>query len=108
MSYTVWLPLIVFAICFPLYHSVYLYLTRKKPQMTKKGRINSCISSWLGGAFEKGQFLLVVHQIRNMIMSITFLASTSILLVGFLLTYELTDVATGNGLTASGTIDYPG
>lgn len=41
-------------------------------------------------------------------MSITFLASTSILLVGFLLTYELTDVATGNGLTASGTIDYPG
>lgn len=108
MSYTVWLPFIVFALCFPFYHAVYLYLTREKPQMTKKGRINSCISSWLGGTFEKGQYLLVVHQIRNMIMSITFLASTSILLVGFLLTYGLTDVANGNGLTASGTIDYPG
>lgn len=108
MSYTVWLPLIIFAVCFPLYHSIYLYLTRKKPQLTKKGRINSCISSWLGGTFNKGQHLLVVHQIRNMIMSITFLASTSILLVGFLLTYGLTDVATGNGFTVSGMIDYPG
>ncbi len=108
MSYTVWLPFIVFALCFPLYHTVYLSLTQRRPKITKKGRINSCIASWLESTFEKGQYLLVVHQIRNMIMSITFLASTSILLVGFLLTYGLTDVAQGNGLTASGTIDYPG
>jgi len=107
MSYTVWLPFIVFALCFPLYHTVYLSLTRRRPQVTKKGRINSCIASWLESTFEKGQYLLVVHQIRNMIMSITFLASTSILLVGFLLTYGLTNVG-NNGLTTPGTIDYPG
>ncbi|MCF7876340.1 DUF599 domain-containing protein [Candidatus Bipolaricaulota bacterium] len=98
---------LVYLCCFPLYHTGYLYLTKKSPDSTKKGRINSCIGSWLEEVTEKDQQLLAVHQIRNMIMSVTFLASTSILLMGFLLTYGLTEIPSGNPIALSG-IDYPG
>jgi len=101
------LAFLVYVGCFLLYHHVYLYLTDKKPSLTKKGRINECYASWLGKITEGNQHLLLIHQLRNMIMSITFLASASILLIGFLLTYGLTEGAGSNALSAPGSIDYP-
>ncbi len=98
---------LVYLCCFPLYHTGYLYLTKKSPSRTKKGRINSCIASWLEEITKSDQQLLAVHQIRNMIMSVTFLASTSILLMGFLLTYGLTEIPSGKTIALSG-VDYPG
>lgn len=108
MDLTTILAFLVYACCFLLYHSTYLYFTDKKPNLTKKGRINSCYASWLKNSAEQGQYLLLVHQLRNMIMSITFLASASILLIGFLLTYGLLDTQITKGLAVSGSVDYPG
>ena len=108
MDLTTILAFLVYACGFLLYHSVYLYFTNKKPSLTKKGRINGCYASWLKHSIEQEQYLLLVHQLRNMIMSITFLASASILLIGFLLTYGLLDTQITNGLAAPGAVDYPG
>ena len=107
MELTTILAFIVYGICFMLYHWIYLYLTEKKPSWTKKGRINDCYASWLENSIEQEQHLLLVHQLRNMIMSITFLASASILLVGFLLSYGLTGVPTTDGLSISQSVNYP-
>ncbi|MFP4136291.1 MAG: DUF599 family protein [Candidatus Acetothermia bacterium] len=108
MNTTVLAALLAYGCCFLLYQNLYLYLTRKYPNRTKKGRINSCTASWLRETKEHNQYLLAVHQIRNMIMSITFLASASILLIGFLLTYGLTDLPEVNGLVTTGALDFPG
>jgi len=108
MSTMVLLAFLVYGCCFPLYHAVYLHLTQRSPNLTKKGRINSCTASWLKGIDEGKEYLLAVHQIRNMIMSITFLASTSILLLGFLLTYGLIEVNGEEGIVIYSAIDYPG
>ena len=99
---------LVYGCCFLLYHTVYLYLTQKRPRLTKKGRINDCFASWLKSTTEESQYLLIVHQIRNMIMSITFLASTSILMLGFLLTYGLTQINDLTDIATTRTLDYPG
>ncbi|MCF7890153.1 DUF599 domain-containing protein [Candidatus Bipolaricaulota bacterium] len=101
------LAFLVFGFCFPLYHWTYLYFTEKKPSLTKKGRINDCYASWLKKSTEEGQHLLLVHQLRNMIMSITFLASASILLVGFLLTYGLTGGPVTEGPSLIESVNYP-
>lgn len=108
MDFEIIVALLVYGFCFLLYNTIYLHLTKKYPDRTKKGRINSCIASWLRETEENKQHLLVVHQVRNMIMSITFLASASILLIGFLLTYRLTELPTVKGLAGAGTLDYPG
>lgn len=76
--------LAVFAACFPLYHLIYLHISSNFSRKTKKGRIHSCTRSWLGKIIEEDQYLLATHQIRNMIMGITFLASTVVLLIGLI------------------------
>ncbi|MFW6006245.1 MAG: DUF599 family protein [Candidatus Bipolaricaulota bacterium] len=107
MHITTILAFLVYGFCFMLYHWTYLYLTEKKPNLTKKGRINDCYASWLKKTADRDQHLLLVHQLRNMIMSITFLASASILLVGFLLTYGLTGESVTNGLSLAESVNYP-
>ncbi|MFB6215232.1 MAG: DUF599 domain-containing protein [Candidatus Bipolaricaulia bacterium] len=107
MEITTVMAFLVYGFCFLFYHWTYLYLTEKKPSLTKKGRINDCYGSWIKKSAEENQHLLLVHQLRNMIMSITFLASASILLVGFLLTYGLTGVSVADGLSLSESVNYP-
>lgn len=98
----------VYGACFILYHIVYLFITNRKPALTKKGRINKSTASWLNGILSEEQYLLAVHQIRNMILSITFLVSTGVILIGFLLTYGLTKTASFNSLPITNTTNYAG
>lgn len=97
----------VYGLCFILYHSVYLFLTARNPSLTKKGRINRSIGSWLKAGMEENQYLLVVHQLRNLIISITFLSSTAVLLIGFLLSYGLTESVAPSGISFISSFDYP-
>ncbi len=108
MGLTTVIAFAVYGVCFIIYHHLYLFITVRSPSLTKKGRINACSFSWLKRSIEESEYLLVVHQIRNIIMSITFLASTSVLLIGFLLAYVLTEVPETNGLLLVESIDYPG
>ncbi|MBS3792567.1 DUF599 domain-containing protein [Candidatus Bipolaricaulota bacterium] len=107
MELTTVLAFLVYGCCFLFYHWIYLSLTERRPNLTKKGRINDCYASWLKKTADRDQHLLLVHQLRNMIMSITFLASASILLVGFLLTYGLTGLSVTDDLAISGSLNYP-
>ena len=79
--------LIVFAVCLFGYHQIYFWVTTQERYNTKKSRIDRCVESWIEGAVEDGEYLLVVHQVRNMVMAITFLATISAILMGFLLDF---------------------
>lgn len=81
------ISLLIWFVCYVIYHKLYLALTVKFPQKTKKGRIDNCIKSWIEGTLEEKKYLLVTHQIRNMIMTITFLASTSLIMMGLLVNF---------------------
>jgi len=98
----------VYLSCFILYHLVYFSLTKRKPSLTKKGRINRATESWLSSSLEDGQQLLIVHQIRNMIISITFLASTAVILIGFLFNYGVVGRENSTRVFAIKHSDYPG
>ncbi len=74
----------VYAICLWLYHYAYFYITEKKDVLTRRNLINNAIVSWFDIALEERDHLLVIHQLRNVIMSVTFLATTSVLLLGLL------------------------
>lgn len=82
------LALVTFVGCFYGYHFVYFYLSRRRSHATRKGRLRHAISGALTRAAEEGDHLLVVHQLRNIIMSVTFLSSASVLLLGFIISFS--------------------
>ncbi len=87
MRLPVIIALIIYAASLFGYHYIYFWFTEKEGINTKKGRIQECVSSWISRSLEDKDYLLVVHQIRNIIMAITFLATLSVILIGFLLGY---------------------
>jgi len=80
--------LVAFFGCFYGYHFVYFYLSRRHAHATRKGRMRQAVAGALAQAIEEGDYLLVVHQLRNIIMSVTFLASASVLLLGFIISFS--------------------
>ena len=80
--------LVTFFGCFYGYHFVYFYLSRRRSHATRKGRMRHAVAGALMNALESGDHLLVVHQLRNIIMSVTFLASASVLLLGFIISFS--------------------
>ncbi len=80
--------LVTFFGCFYGYHFVYFYLSRRRSHATRKGRMRQAVAGALAKAIEEGDYLLVVHQLRNIIMSVTFLASASVLLLGFIISFS--------------------
>ncbi|MDW8111518.1 MAG: DUF599 family protein, partial [Candidatus Bipolaricaulota bacterium] len=71
---TLW-ALGTFFLCFYGYHLVYFYLSRRRPHQTRKGRLRQAVASSLASSLAARDYLLVVHQLRNVIMAVTFLAS---------------------------------
>lgn len=82
------LALITFALCFYGYHFGYFYLSRRHPIQTRKGRLRRAVSGAIARSIAEGDHLLVVHQLRNVIMAVTFLASASVLLLGFIISFS--------------------
>ncbi len=80
--------LLTFFGCFYGYHFVYFYLSRRHAHATRKGRMRQAVAGALAKAIEEGDYLLVVHQLRNIIMSVTFLASASVLLLSFIISFS--------------------
>ncbi len=80
--------LLTFFGCFYGYHFVYFYLSRRHAHATRKGRMRQAVAGALAQAIEEGDYLLVVHQLRNIIMSVTFLASASVLLLSFIIGFS--------------------
>ncbi|MCS7197596.1 MAG: DUF599 domain-containing protein [Candidatus Bipolaricaulota bacterium] len=80
--------LLTFFVCFYGYHFVYFYLSRRHTHATRKGRMRQAIAGALVQALHEGDHLLVVHQLRNIIMAVTFLASASVLLLSFIISFS--------------------
>lgn len=74
----------IYAVCLWGYHYLYFFLTEKEDVITQRNRINEAIRSWFKEIIEERDHLLVIHQLRNVIMAVTFLATTSVLLIGLL------------------------
>ncbi|MFW6196319.1 MAG: DUF599 family protein [Thermoplasmatota archaeon] len=99
--------LLVYAACMFGYHHVYFWFTTQERYDTKKSRIDKCVESWIEGAVEDGEYLLVVHQVRNMIMAITFLATIAAILMGFLLDFANVGQVINEFSLNLGREDYP-
>jgi uncharacterized membrane protein len=80
--------LLTFFGCFYGYHAVYFYISRRHAHATRKGRMRQAVAGALMHAIEQDDHLLVVHQLRNIIMSVTFLASASVLLLSFIISFS--------------------
>ncbi len=74
----------VYAVCLWGYHYLYFFLTERKDMVTQRNRINEAIHSWFDTSIEEKDYLLVIHQLRNVIMAVTFLATAVVLLLGLL------------------------
>ncbi len=99
--------LFVYAVCLFGYHHIYFWITAQERYDTKKGRIDKCVKSWFERIFEDDDHLLVVHQVRNMVMAITFLATISAILMGFLLNFAEVGEVIGEFSLNLGPQDYP-
>ncbi len=78
------IALIIFVICFWGYHYAYIWLTNKRKFKTKQYRADQAIHTWFKSVLEKNEYLLFVHQTRNIVMAVTFLATTVTVLLGFI------------------------
>lgn len=96
MELTTLIALLAFVFSFWGYHYAYLWFTEKKGFETKKCRVDNAVHSWFRSALEESDHLLVVHQLRNIIMAVTFLATTVVVLLGFLMGFSTLG---GSGIT---------
>jgi len=89
----------IYAICLWGYHYLYFFLTERKGVVTQRNRINKAILSWFDTSLQGEDYLLIIHQLRNVIMAVTFLATTSVLLLGLLFGFSPTALPEplGNG-----------
>ena len=81
------LGFIIFLLTFFGYHGLYFYITDKYPNKTKKGRMEASIKSWLTNSLEEDNHILIVQQLRNLLMAVTFLATISVLLIGLMINF---------------------
>ncbi len=76
--------LAVYIACLFGYHYFYFFVTEFTGRDTKRNRMQNCIGTWFENVINEGDHLLCVHQIRNLIMALTFQATTAIVLLGIL------------------------
>ncbi|MFO7793005.1 MAG: DUF599 domain-containing protein [Candidatus Saliniplasma sp.] len=82
----------IYSICLWGYHYTYFLVTGRKDVITRRNMINESIVSWFEITLKEKDHILMIHQLRNMIMSVTFLATTAVLLIGFLFGFSSTSL----------------
>ena len=64
------------------YNISYFWYTQNHPKKTHKGRQNIYREYWITNIIEKGKSMTAVHQLRNMTLITTFLASSTLIFMG--------------------------
>lgn len=64
------------------YNLTYFTCVKKHPKITQKGRQNIYRQYWMENILEKGKGMTAVHQLRNMTLVTTFLASSTLIFMG--------------------------
>lgn len=66
------------------YHFFYIVLMRHHPSWSVRARMHQHRKSWVESVLKRGERIMAVQALRNLIMTNTFLASTMLLLVAFI------------------------
>ncbi len=78
------LAVTIYVACLFGYHYIYFFVTEFTGRNTKRSRMHECIGTWFENVLNEDEHLLCVHQIRNLIMALTFQATTAVVLMGIL------------------------
>ncbi len=66
------------------YHVFYLFVTRHQPSWSVRARMHLHRRHWIEAIQKRGERIMAVQALRNLIMTNTFLASTMLLLLAFI------------------------
>lgn len=81
------LALILFLVLSVGYHTFYMVVMRHHHDWSARARMDEHRLSWIESVQKRGERIMAVQSLRNLIMTNTFLASTMILLVAFIANY---------------------
>jgi uncharacterized membrane protein len=95
------IALIIFLVCFAGYHSVYFLVYQRYPDRTVKSHANLFRESGIEYVLKKGEHLLLVQQLRDVISVSNLFASSTLIFIGILLNLliNLTGLAQSLGIT---------
>ncbi len=82
-----WISGISFAFIFLGYNFWYFWYSGKNPKKTQKGRQNIYREYWIENILKRGRGMVAVQQIRNMTTITTFLASSTLIFLGVVVSY---------------------
>jgi len=78
---------LAFACAFLGYNFSYFWYVRKNPKKTQKGRHNIYRKYWMENILMRNRGMVAIQQIRNMTTVTTFLASSTLIFMGVVVTY---------------------
>ncbi|MBU7031772.1 MAG: DUF599 family protein, partial [Theionarchaea archaeon] len=78
---------ILFLLIFCGYNFTYFWYSDKNQTKTQKGRHNIYRMSWIENILVKGRGMVAIQQIRNMTTITTFLASSTLIFMGVVVSF---------------------
>lgn len=79
------IALIVFLVCFALYHGIYLIIAERHPQVTLKAKMRYLREKSIINLLRKEEYDAAIQLLRGLIMAGNVFASSSIIFMGLLL-----------------------
>lgn len=77
--------IILFLLFTVVYHTAYYVYSQRYPLATVKGKIHLYRRSWIKRIVDEGDHIFAVQAFRNLITSSSFMASSSLLVIGIVL-----------------------
>ena len=81
---------LIFISVFLGYNFTYFWYVKKRPRKTQKGRHNIYREYWVENVLTRNRGMVAIQQIRNMTTITTFLASSTLIFMGVLVSYTST------------------
>lgn len=88
---------IIFLTVFLVYNLMYFWYVKKEPKKTQKGRHNIYREFWIENILMRSRGMVAIQQIRNMTTVTTFLASSTLIFMGILVSLTSTSFAVQQG-----------
>ncbi len=98
----------VFVICISIY-GIQLKIAMRKPGTAKRGLLNIFYSEWVKIMATQKDTIIPIQTMRNLIMSVTFLSSSILVMLGLLVRFNETgfsDFSTLTSITASNIVYF--
>lgn len=96
-----WIAFVIFCVLAVGYHVLYATFLRHRVEWSVKARMHEHRRNWVDAVLKRGERIMAVQALRNLIMTNTFLASTMILLVAFIANFVIVSPFAALDLPAS-------